>query len=46
MTEYTITIEGYESGLTKTTVESIIRGLFPHSESISVDESEPADDSN
>lgn len=38
MPEYTITIDGHESGLTANTVESIVRDSFPEAENIEVSE--------
>jgi hypothetical protein len=42
MTEYTITIDGYESGLTKEGVEKMIQTGLPHSDDmdVTVEESE------
>ena len=38
MTEYEITINGHESGLTASAVESIVRDSFPQAENIEVSE--------
>lgn len=38
MTEYTITINGYESGLTRYTVEEYFKNKFPEAENIEVSE--------
>lgn len=40
MSEYTITIEGHESGLTAGTVENTVRDMFPDAENVEVVESE------
>ena len=39
MTEYTVTIEGYETGLTKGTVEQLVQGEFPDTD-VTVTETE------
>lgn len=40
MTEYTITVEGYETGLTRTAVRSVAQDLFPNTEvKVEVEES-------
>lgn len=43
MTKYDITIEGYESGLTRATVESTFQDQFPDQDVVVV-ESESAED--
>lgn len=38
MSDYIITIDGHESGLTANAVESIVRDSFPEAENIEVSE--------
>lgn len=40
MTEYKITVEGVESGLTKTAVMSMVLDAFPHAEAVEIEEVE------
>jgi len=43
MTEYEITIEGYDSGLTAYTIENIVKNQFPDAETVEVVETEATD---
>lgn len=40
MSNYTITIEGHETGLTAGAIESVVRDTFPNADNISVEEQE------
>jgi hypothetical protein len=40
MSEYTIRIEGHESGLTASAVEDMVGGMFPDAENVEVVEGE------